>query len=294
MTSSLELWRERYAAFAARKTHAATAAALLRYATEFDAPDPDLIAVGNNWSRMLFDGPFYLSPAGEPSRSACSLVFVQSADGNTGADDPGTLGGGETDEHVVYEGLSRVAADAVLAGAETVRGGDVLFSVWHPQLVDLRASLELPRHPTQIVATMRGLQVEDVLPFNVPEVDAIVLTVPDAMRRMESALRDRPWVTPVVMDAPQDLAHAFAVLQSLGVNRISCVGGRTLAAQLLDADLIDEVYLTTAARAGGEPNTPLFKRPWGGRVILRKHGTGADAGVVFEHMVRTRPIDPEP
>lgn len=287
MTNSRELWRERYAAFATRKTQAATAAALLRYATEFDEPDPDRIAIGNNWTRTLFAGPFYLSPPREASRPACSLVFVQSADGNTGADDPGTLGGGETDKHVVYEGLSRVAADAVLAGAETVRGGDVLFSVWHPQLVELRASLGLPRHPTQIVATMRGVDIEDALPFNVSEVDAIVLTVPDGMRRMERALRDRPWVRPVVMDAPADLRHAFAVLRSMRVNRISCVGGRTLAAQLLDADLVDDVYLTTAPQAGGEPGTPLFKRRWNHRVMVRKHGTGAEAGVAFEHMVRT-------
>jgi len=52
----------------------------------------------------------------------CSLVFVQAADGNTVASDPALLGGGQTDKHIVYEGLSRVAADAVLAGARTVRG----------------------------------------------------------------------------------------------------------------------------------------------------------------------------
>ena len=51
------------------------------------------------------------------------------------------LGGGETDKHLIYEGLSRVAADAVLAGAETIRGGDIVLSVWHPELVRLRASL---------------------------------------------------------------------------------------------------------------------------------------------------------
>ena len=43
-----------------------------------------MLAVGNDWTRARFDGPFYLSPlrAGRPT---CSIVFVQSADGNTGA-----------------------------------------------------------------------------------------------------------------------------------------------------------------------------------------------------------------
>ena len=79
------------------------------------------------------------------------------SDGNTGAADPSTLGGGRDRQALIYEGLSRVAADAVLSGAETLRGGDMVLSVWHPELVALRRSLGLPRHPVQVVATLRGL-----------------------------------------------------------------------------------------------------------------------------------------
>ena len=68
-------------------------------------------------------------------------MFVQSLDGNTVADDPSDLGGGDTDKHLIYEGLSRVAADAVMAGAATVAGGKIVFSVWHPELVRLRSAL---------------------------------------------------------------------------------------------------------------------------------------------------------
>ena len=42
----------------------------------------------------------------------------------------GVAGSGNTDTHLIYEGLSRVAADAVLAGARTVHT-DAFFSVWH-------------------------------------------------------------------------------------------------------------------------------------------------------------------
>ena len=72
---------------------------------------------------------------------AIDLVFVQSRDSNTVADNPSTLGGGDTDEHLVYEGLSRVDADAVLAGAATARSERMVFSIWHPELVALRCSL---------------------------------------------------------------------------------------------------------------------------------------------------------
>ena len=129
-----------FAALVERKTRKALAAKLPPYITESAVADPPLVAVGNGWSVELFDGPLYVSPP-RADRPACSLVFVQSADGNTGAGDPSTLGGGETDLHLVYEGLSRVAADAVLAGAGTVRGSQIVFSVWHPAFVDLRQSL---------------------------------------------------------------------------------------------------------------------------------------------------------
>ncbi len=253
------------------------------YVTDAVTPVPGMLAIGNSWSMRLFDGPFYITPA-SAARPACSLVFVQSADGNTGARDPGTLGGGETDKHLIYEGLSRVAADAVLAGAETVRGSKMFLSVWHPELVALRASLGKPRHPAQIVATLEGLDLEAGVMFNVPHVPAVLLTVPPVAASMTRSLRDRPWITVVMMDRPEDLCGAFQRLRSMGIGTISCIGGRTLARQLLDARLVDDLYLTTAPRPGGEPGTPLHEKPWRGDLVVRKRGTRVEAGVVFEHV----------
>src|SRR5262249_6871301 len=139
-------WRERFEKSAEARTERAIAASLPAYRTEFEQPPAGRRTVGNDWSMRIFDGPFYISPSGF-RRPGCSLVFVQSAAGNRGAPTPAALGGGATDTHVVYEGLSRVAADGVLAGAETLRGSDLVLSVWHPELVGLRASLGLPRHP---------------------------------------------------------------------------------------------------------------------------------------------------
>jgi riboflavin biosynthesis pyrimidine reductase len=269
----------------ARKTRLAATASLPPYRTELDDHDANALALENAWTNRLFDGPFYLSPAATPLRPACSLVFVQSSDGNTSADDPGVLGGGNTDTHLVYEGLSRVAADAVLAGAQTVRGSDVIFSVWHPQLVDLRMSLELPRHPVQIVATLRGLELADTMLFNLPAVRVLLLTVPSAAEQMSRAIKVRPWITPLLMESPGDLRRAFERLRSTGIVRISCIGGRTLAGHLLDAGLVDDVYLTTGRNTGGEPGTPLSSAPWRGRTIVRKSGTGVERGVIFEHLL---------
>src|SRR4029079_10747133 len=97
-----------FEAFAAEKPAAAASADIPAYSTELCHPPAGAIAIGNDWSIRLFDGLFYVPLARSPDRPACSLVFVQSADGNTGADDPETLGGGVADKHLIYEGLSRV------------------------------------------------------------------------------------------------------------------------------------------------------------------------------------------
>ena len=280
-------WRERFEGWAAEKIRRASAARLPRYVTDLERPEPGMDAIGNEWTSRLFDGPFYVTRPHTLPRPSCSLVFVQSADGNTGADDPGTLGGGETDKHLVYEGLSRVAAHAVLAGAATVRGSGVIFSVWHPELVQLRAALGFPRHPVQIVATMRGLDPAAELMFNVPDIPVIVLAPTAALDTMRSALRSRPWIVPLVMDGA-DPRPAFAQLVSLGIERVSCVGGRTFASSLIDADLVDEIYLTTAPAPGGEPGTPVHRGAWRGRTIVRKHGTDEEAGVIFEQVLPAR------
>ena len=276
-------WRERFDAFAAKKTAAALGAPIPPYQTDAEQPRDGMLAIGNDWTRARFGGPFYVSavPAG---RASCSLVFVQSADGNTGASRPSDLGGGSTDEHLIYEGLSRVAADAVLSGAETARGGGTAFSVWHPELIRLRESLGLPRHPVQMVATLQGIDFDHMLPFNLPELRAIVLTVPDAAERMRDALNARPWVTAIVMADRSGLRGAFEQLSRSGVKRISCIGGRRVAATLIDAGLVDDLYLTTAPRPGGEPDSALPAAAFAGAAVVRKRGTREDAGVVFEHL----------
>jgi riboflavin biosynthesis pyrimidine reductase len=287
-------FRLQFERFVERKQTEAARAEICPLRTKIESPPAGAVAIGNGWTRKLFDGDFHVSRATADLPST-SLVFVQSKDGNTGAANPSTLGGGDADKHLIYEGLSRVAADAVLAGAQTIRGGKVVLSVWHPEIVKLRASLGLPRHPIQIIATLRGLPFEESLILNVPELRVMLITIPSWVALMHEYLTARPWITPVVMATPADLRDAMRRIRALGVQRISCIGGRTLAGRLIDAGLIDDLYLTTTAKTGGEPNTPLYPAPLDGRRIVRKHGTGADAGVVFEHVRLARlPTYPSP
>src|SRR5262245_64823514 len=165
----------RFGRFVERKTREAAAASIHPLITVEDGPlARELSTIGNDWTQRLYGGCYHLfePPADLPT---ISLVFVRSRDGNTVIGNPSDLGGGDTDLHLIYEGLSRVAADAVLAGATTA-SGRVFFSVWRPELVALRESLGLPRHPAQVVVTQKGrLDLDGTLLFNVPEVPVYVL-----------------------------------------------------------------------------------------------------------------------
>jgi riboflavin biosynthesis pyrimidine reductase len=239
--------------------------------------------LGNTWTRQHFDGDFYLfdPPQDLP---ALSLVFVQSRNGNTVVPDPATLGGGPVDFHLIFEGLSRVAVDAVAAGAATI-GKKVFFSVWHPEIVALRQTLGLPRHPAQVVISRRGrIAIEQSLLFNIPDVPVFLVIDPHGLPPLEKALADRPWIT-VVPLTNDDLADAFRRLRrDHGLTRISVVGGRTVATSLVDQGLIRDLCLTTSAFDGGQPDTPFYAgdRPPTLALIVRKQGTGT-APITFEH-----------
>src|SRR5438045_657945 len=112
-----ERWADRFAAVEARRT-ARSMAALAAVRTIEDRTGADMRAIGDAWSWAAFDGPFFEST--RTSGLSVGVVFVRSREGNTGTRNPAALGGGAVDEHLVYEGLTRVAADAVMGGAGTL------------------------------------------------------------------------------------------------------------------------------------------------------------------------------
>jgi riboflavin biosynthesis pyrimidine reductase len=270
-------------AFAARKTREAVEAPLFPLITELDRSSGfSRTPIGNDWTHRLYDGPFHQSADG------VSLVFVQSKDGNTGADNPEDLGGGPIDKHLIYEGLSRVAADGVMAGAKSV-GRTVFFSVWHPELVALRKSLALPRHPAQVLLTGSArADLDELLVCNVPTVPVFILTSPAGRHRLREAAAKRPWMTLV---GGATLTEQLQVLREQhGLARISCIGGRTTATSLIDEGLVKDLYLTTTEVSAGEAGTPFYT---GGRMppmerAVRKRGSDPKFPIVFEHFVISR------
>lgn len=283
--------------YAERRTRLAASARLDPLVTvDDDSAARALERIDDPWARRLYDGAFLQSlqsPAPRSDSPAMSLVFVQSRDGNTEADDPSELGGGDIDQHFLYEGLTRVDADLVLAGARTVGRGNLVFSVWHPELVRLRESRGRDRHPIQAVLTETGaLPIETGLLFNAPGLRVLILTNDAVAKALGPRVANRPWIEVVTSGPSSDVrVHARALRERFGVERVSAIGGRTAATGLLDAGLIQDLYLTTGSKKGGKPETPFYigKQPPRLDLIVRKQGTGGASGVVFEHFVVGRP-----
>jgi riboflavin biosynthesis pyrimidine reductase len=277
---------ERFNAYCRRREQAALAATIPGYVTREDAQPPDMTRIANDWSRALFDGEFYRSALpSTPGTPVTNLVFVQSRDGNTAAPDPSTLGGGETDLHLIYEGLSRVDADAVFAGASTARAKDIVFSIWHPQLVALRRARGRTRHPAQVVVTNGpNLRLDDGLMFAEPELRVFVIASTRAAGPIRNRVDSKPWIDVIDAGEPLSFERALRDLRQRGVEVLSCVGGRQTATALLQAKLVSDIYLTTSAIAAGEPNTPYYDGPPLPleRVVL-KEGQRQERGVRFEH-----------
>ena len=274
-------WGEQYAAVEVRRT-AQSMTPLERVRTIEDRTADALRAVGSAWTRAAFDGPFFETPA--DGAFSMGVVFVQSRDGNTATRNPGALGGGSVDEHLIYEGLSRVAADAVVAGAATLHA-DALFTVWRPELVELRLALNLPRHPAQVVMSANGsVRPDELLLFNVPHVPVYVLTSSAGRERLAAALEPRPWVEAVT---GRSLTEQFARLRDAGIRRACSVGGRRSATALVDAGLVKDVYLTKTQAIGAEPGTPWYvgRRRVELQTVLVKEWEGDRGMVRFEHGV---------
>lgn len=258
------------------------------YRTVFASPDPDMAAVGNDWSCALFDGDFYrCSTPAQPDLPIVSLVFVQSRTGNTVAENPGLLGGGDTDKHLIYEGLSRVDADAVLSGATTARARNLVFSVWHPELVALRRARGQARHPAQVIVTAQGnLPLDDGLMFTEPSLRTFLIASSSAVPALNARLKDRPSVHVIDAGEPLSMTRAIRELYASGVRVVSAVGGPRTATTLLNERLVTDIYLTTSAIDAGEANTPFYTGPpLRTHRVVEKAGREEETGVRFEHLV---------
>jgi riboflavin biosynthesis pyrimidine reductase len=274
-----------------RKEEAALAAPLVGLTTlAEEAGGADLLSFGNAWTRQMFDGDFHRSagPA-SPDLPSVSLILTEAQPGA----DPVTMAVapadafGSTVPHLLHEGLTRVDADAVLGGIGAAPTGNQICSVWHPELVKLRADRGLPRHPAQVLVTNScDVPFERCLLFREPSLQIVVVTRSSMVKTARARLRESPWVEVVGAGDPLDLRLALTQLRHRGIAVVSAVGGHRIATSLLDAGLVTDLYITVrepssaASALSFYAGPPLLRRR-----LLSKAGRGAEGAVRFEHLV---------
>jgi riboflavin biosynthesis pyrimidine reductase len=277
----------RFEEYCRRKEAAALAAPLAGFRTiAEEVGGADLLSFGSAWTRQLFDGDFHRSagPASPELPSVGLLVTDVDADVE-GRDWTGTLGA--TVPHLLFEGLTRIDADAVLGGLGAATGDNQICSVWHPELVGLREARGLPRHPVQVLVTNTcDLPFDTCLLFQEPSLRVIVVTRTSLVRPARACLRESPWVEVLPAGDPLDLRLALTRLRDQGIAVVSAVGGRRLAKSLLDGGLVTDLYVTVREPASAAAALAFYDGPpIVRRRLLSKAVRGAEGAVRFEHLV---------
>jgi riboflavin biosynthesis pyrimidine reductase len=151
-------------------------------------------------------------------------------------------------------------------------------------MVALRLAYGRTRHPAQVVVCGRtSPHLETALMFQMPELPVFLLAASDRVEALSRDAAGRPWIDVIDSGQPLSMRTAMRALRARGIETVSAVGGRTTARALLREGVIDDLYLTTSARSGGEPDTPLFEKPISAPIVLVKEGTGPEEGVQFVH-----------
>lgn len=194
-----------------------------------------------------------------PGRDGLPYVYLNMAmtlDGKVTTGNPGYLLTGSQADRMAMDEL-RAAADAVMVGAATVRSENPPMGVRLPQLRALRGAGGRPPHPTPVVVSASANLPVDAKLFR-RRGEAVVLTCETAPTERVALLAGVARVMRV--GAPRvDLRTALAALRAqLGVERLLVEGGPTLAFELLEAHLVDELFITLAPLLKGGSCTPTL------------------------------------
>jgi riboflavin biosynthesis pyrimidine reductase len=168
------------------------------------------------------------------------------------------ISGGEPADRFVM-GLLRAVADAVVIGSATLAehpgpwSAERAFPDAATEFEEARARLGLPDAPTLVVVTGSG----DLPPDHAALQNAIVITTSSGARKMADARLSCREVIEAADDGRVDPGSAVRALRERGFHRILTEGGPRLMASMLEASVVDELFLTISPKLiGGGPGRP--------------------------------------
>ena len=187
-----------------------------------------------------------LAPADRPY---VVLNMVATADGRATVDGRAGPIGNEADRQLFHH--LRTQVDAVMAGARTVTIERYGRLVRDPGLRDKRRGEGLTGDPLAVIVSGRLDLPVDVPLLQDDHSRVVVITGSDA--QLEGCRATVDYVRRT--GATADLATSLRTLRTHhGVRSLLCEGGPTLNAALLREGLVDELFLSVAAKLDGGPD----------------------------------------
>lgn len=189
-------------------------------------------------------------------RPSTTVVLAMSADGKIAdAQRSPLLFGSPTDKAHLEQQVA--LADAVLAGAGTLRTGGTAMRVINPELLQQREQQGKPSQPVQIVASSSG-KIDPHLPFFRQPIPRWLLTTVSGARHWTPPNQggfDKILVAEID-DGGIEWHAALQQIANLGIERLAVLGGGQLVASLLQANLVDEIWLTVCPLLIGGTTAP--------------------------------------
>jgi riboflavin-specific deaminase-like protein len=176
------------------------------------------------------------------------LNMVASGDGRASLEGRTAGLGSEADTRMLTE--LRAVADAVLVGTGTIRAEGYGRLVRNAERVARREAAGMAPTPTAVLIS-RSFDIPWEAPlFAAADQPVIVYTLADSAPPQVAAPLEV-----VRLEDPTPRA-AMADLRSRGVRALLCEGGPTLNSGLLEAGVVDELFLTISPQLAGETGAP--------------------------------------
>ena len=184
-------------------------------------------------------------------------VLATSVDGKIADRDrsPARFGSAQDKAHLESQ-IAQV--DAVLFGAGTLRAYGTSLPISAPALLQQRQQQGLPPQPIHIVASASGT-IDPDLRFFQQALPRWLLTTPAGAHpwRLHPDKFDRIVVAEMIAGS-WDWAAVLAQFQALGIQKLAILGGGTLVAALLEAGLIDRLWVTICPLLLGGVTAPTL------------------------------------
>jgi 5-amino-6-(5-phosphoribosylamino)uracil reductase len=223
-------------------------------------------------------------------RPFVSLNVAESADGKLAPVDGGKVSFGSGEDRAQMEAL-RAVADAVLIGGGTLRAEDPPLLIRDPAVRERRIAAKGAPHPRNIsVCSVLPARLAEMRFFLHPETDKYVFTTDQSAPALRATAAQWAHVEVVPCDSGGrvDLTEVARRLPALGVRYLLLEGGGELNFSMLEADLVDDVYLTVCPFLFGGRTAPTpvdgagFPRDRLRKLALESHRVGSQ-GEVFLH-----------